>query len=102
MEISDETIKGSLRLIGDDDLLKRWSKGHFNEQALPIAQAELERRGLDVSENAVARMKIREEEDNIAIRRCQKSTAKRFVLRLFSGILGTAITAIAEFLVAAR
>ncbi|WP_146092819.1 hypothetical protein [Xanthomonas arboricola] len=100
MEISDETIRSSLRLIGDDDLLKRWSKGHFNEQALPIAQAELERRGLDVSEDAIARMKAREEEDKNAIRRRQKSAAKRFALRLFLGVLGTAVAGVAAFLVA--
>ncbi|MEB1942655.1 hypothetical protein VDR83_12375 [Xanthomonas campestris pv. campestris] len=102
MEISDETIRGSLRLIGDDDLLKRWAKGHFNEQALPIAQAELERRGLDVSEEAVARMEIREEDENNAIRRRQKSTAKRFALQLFLGVLGIAITAVAAFVVGLR
>ncbi|MFA1825056.1 hypothetical protein ABFU56_08955 [Xanthomonas campestris pv. campestris] len=102
MEISDETIRGSLRLIGDDDLLKRWVKGHFSEQALSIAQAELERRGLDVSEDTIVRMETREEEDNNAIRRRQKSTAKRFALRLFFGILGTAIASIAAFLVALR
>ncbi|CEL40540.1 hypothetical protein XACJK4_2790006 [Xanthomonas citri pv. citri] len=102
MEISDETIRGSLRLIGDDDLLKRWAKGHFNEQALPIAQAELERRGLDVSEDAIARMETREEEDKKAIRRHQKLTAKRFALRLFLAVLGTAIASVATFLVALR
>jgi hypothetical protein len=102
MEISDETIRGSLRLIGNDDLLKRCAKGHFNKQALPIAQAELERRGLDVSEDAIARMETREEEDNNAIHRRQKSTAKRFALRLFLGILGTASAGVAAFLVALR
>lgn len=101
MEISDDTIRSSLRLISDDDLLKRWSQGQFSDQASPIALAEIERRGMDVSTGAVQRMKQRETLDDKAVRRRQKAVVSRVAWRLILGVIGTAGAAIAALFFAA-
>ena len=101
VEISDDTIRSSLRLISDDDLLKRWSQGQFSDQASPIALAEIERRGMDVSTGAVQRMKQRETLDDKAVRRRQKAVVSRVAWRLILGVIGTAGAAIAALFFAA-
>lgn len=45
---SPEVIASTLKRMDDRELLERWCNGMFSEEALPIARAELEQRGIAI------------------------------------------------------
>lgn len=49
MDVSIETLKKTIGRASDEELLRRWGAQLFTEEALPIAEAELLKRGLDFS-----------------------------------------------------
>ena len=97
MEISEETQKSSFQAMGDEDLIRRWN-GELTEMARSVAKSEIESRGLDVSGQAFEHLLAQDHEDNLAIKRRQRTTIFKMVIRLFLGILATAGAAIAALI----
>ncbi len=95
MEVSDETLWKSFRNMSDEELTRRWQVQLFTDEAWPIAKAEIDARGLDVSADAFARVQAQDREDTQAIKRRQVATTKRMLVRLVLGIMGVAASAIA-------
>lgn len=101
MEVDTETLKSSFRNMDDGALLRRWH-GELTDEARPIAKAEIEARGLDVTEQAFAELKKQDIEDIQANRRRQKRVVLRILFRLAMGILATAGGAIALLVLGGR
>ncbi|KRA72998.1 hypothetical protein ASD78_15460 [Lysobacter sp. Root667] len=93
MDVSTETLRKSFREMPDNQLVKRWRDQSFTEDALPIAKAEIEARGLDVSTAAIDRVREEEREQDQAIRRRQVGYAKEIGLSFLvrSGLVGAGI-----------
>jgi hypothetical protein len=94
MDISDETLQSSFSAMADDELLRRWH-GELTDEARPIARAELEKRGLDFSAQAFDRLLAQDAQDNLAVRRRQRSTASRILLRVALAIVASVGAALA-------
>lgn len=101
MGIDTETLKNSFRNMDDAALLRRWH-GELTDEARPIAKAEIEARGLNVTEQAFAELKRQDIEDIQANNRRQKAVVLRFLFRLAMGILATAGGAIALLVLGGR
>lgn len=56
MEVSIETLRKTIGAISDEELLRRWGAQLFTEDALPVAEAELVKRGLDFSPANIERV----------------------------------------------
>lgn len=102
VEISQETLEKSFSSMADDELLRRWKAQLFTDEARPVAEAEVQRRGLDVSDQAFQRLQEQDLEDRAANRRRQKRVVSRILFRVVMGILGTAGGAIALLIFGGR
>jgi|SRR5690606_34620462 len=49
MTISLEELKQGIASLSDRELLSRWQSQLFTEEAVPVAEAEIQRRSLDLS-----------------------------------------------------
>lgn len=56
MEVSVETLRTTIGALNDEELLKRWGAQLFSDDALPVAEAELTKRGLDFSPANIERV----------------------------------------------
>lgn len=61
MEVSIETLRKTIGGLNDEDLLRRWGAQLFTEDALPVAEAELVKRGLDLSPANIDRVVSQEQ-----------------------------------------
>lgn len=101
MDVDIETLKSSFRNMDDGTLLRRWH-GELTDEARPIAKAEIEARGLNVTEEAFAELKRQDILDGKANRRRQKAVVLRFLFRIVMGVLAAAGGAVALLILGGR
>jgi hypothetical protein len=54
MEVSEDVLRKGIALLSDDELRKRWESRQFTEAAMPIAEEEFRKRGMDISGEGIA------------------------------------------------
>jgi len=101
MEIDTATLRISFENMQDDQLLRRWH-GPLTDEARLVAQQEIERRGIEVSNQAYSRLLANDEDDKTANRRRQKKYILGVLLRVVLGIFAAAGSAIALLIFGGR
>ena len=70
--ISPEMIESSFRAMTDGELVARWARQEFTEDALLIAAGELRTRGIEPSKIDIQREVDRQARDAVAFRKGQR------------------------------
>lgn len=97
MDVSLETLRKAIGELPDDELLKRWELRLFTDEALKVAEAEIEKRGLDTSAANLEHIHLEEFASRQAFRSRNWRKARRilfFLLMSIISVIGGTIVAL--------